>query len=139
MPVTYRPDGAVDRTTARAFRARARDAIDDAPDTTVVVDFANVEFMDSTAFSALEQCGVYALDRGGALVIASLPRAYEPMVRLLRWALAADEERALIAPDACRGPVAVVAMTDADDGAVACLLRAAVRRAEWRASHESAP
>jgi anti-anti-sigma factor len=82
--VTYRPHGDIDRANARAFQAKVCAAID-ATAVTVVVDFADVEFMDRAAFRALEECGSYAINRGRALIVSTLPAPYARMLQLFRW------------------------------------------------------
>jgi anti-anti-sigma factor len=82
--VTYQPHGNIDRATARAFQANVCAAID-ATAVTVVVDFADVDFIDRAAFRALEKCGSYALYRGRALVVSSLPAPYARLRQLFRW------------------------------------------------------
>jgi anti-anti-sigma regulatory factor len=106
MPVTYQVHGDIDRFTVGQFRTDVCHAIDVATDSTVVVDFSDVQFMDSAAFLALEECWIYALGRRHALVVSSLRPPYVLMLRLFHWdhLLTADPRETDVSPDptSCR-------------------------------------
>lgn len=95
MHVTYHPHGDLDRTSVDAFQLEICAAIDRTTEAAVVVDFSDVQFMDSAAFEVLEQCGNYAIERGHELVVSSLRTPYALMLHLLPCsrvvAIATDE------------------------------------------------
>ena len=68
----YAASGELDLLTAPGLAAGMREAIDEAVDRDVVVDFAAVTFMDTGAYHALVEANRYAAARDHRLVIRNL-------------------------------------------------------------------
>ena len=82
MPGTCRAVGEIDTSTAPAFAADLRDAIDGSDDVLVSVDCSAVTFMDSAAHSVLVDATNYAIRCGRILVIRNLSRPCATVIRL---------------------------------------------------------
>ncbi len=72
----------IDTSSAPAFNAHLHDAIDSADDELMVVDCADVTFMDSAAFHVLVDASKYAVRRGRALVILNLSPSCAMLIQL---------------------------------------------------------
>ncbi len=97
MTLALHPHGDLVQSTTDQFVADVCASIDRAHDVDVEIDFADVPFMDSEAFRALDRCGAYARAHGHSLLVSSLPKPYGKIIRLFHWELA-DDERCLTEP-----------------------------------------
>ncbi len=72
----------IDRATAPAFNAYLHDAIDTSDEVLVVVDCADVTFMDSAAFHVLVDATEYAVRHDHTLLIRNLSPSCAMLIRL---------------------------------------------------------